>query len=271
MNQEEKKLFGTFMAIHPRFLEAASWKDGPDPPDVIITDVHGRKLGVELTAWLDEKQTTESITVQENEFRWLEALDAGHHPQPKHFERVQISFYPETRFLHQQRASFREKFFVLVDHVDKNWDDLFGNTRQKIWNDFKNYPTLRPHIRYLSFDSPLILRPRSPGARWIFSEPKGGLYDPRWATQALLDRINNKTNKENYIDLKSQHGFTELVLLLHRGLRGIMHNTPFDGVNWKLENSLDQARAELVKNPGRFDQVFLYFAYNEGKLIRLYP
>ncbi len=71
--------------------------------------------------------------------------------------------------------------------------------------------------------------------------------------------------------LKAEHGLAELVLLLHYGIRGILHNWPFEGVNWKLEDTLREARKNLAKGSGPFDRVFLYLAFNEGQLFTLYP
>lgn len=80
-----------------------------------------------------------------------------------------------------------------------------------------------------------------------------------------------KTSKENYSKLKEKFGLAELALLLNYGIRGIIHNTPFEGINWKIENSIDEARPTLANQPGSFDRAFLYLAYSEGRLITLYP
>jgi|SRR5215469_5254907 len=71
MKPEEQSFFESFMTVHPEFLDAKSWIPGPEPPDVILTDIHDRKLGIELTEWLDERQTTPSISDQENQMEWL--------------------------------------------------------------------------------------------------------------------------------------------------------------------------------------------------------
>ena len=68
------------MTGHPEFLEAKTWIPGPDPPDVILTDIHGRQVGIELTEWLDERQATPSIADRDNEMRWLTGLDTEHSP-----------------------------------------------------------------------------------------------------------------------------------------------------------------------------------------------
>lgn len=46
---------------------------------MIITDVQNRQIGVELTEWLDKRQTTPSIGEQKNQMKWLDSLDTEHH------------------------------------------------------------------------------------------------------------------------------------------------------------------------------------------------
>ena len=110
-------------------------------------------------------------------------------------------------------------------------------------------------------------RPR----RWATATPKGGAYDPKWATEALLERIEEKKSKPNYRNLKTQYGLAELVLLIHYGIRGLLHNAPFEGASWKIEDVVAAARANLAEDAGHFDRAFLYLAYNAGQLFLLYP
>ncbi len=266
MKPEEKLLFETFLTAHPDFLDIKAWVPGPEPPDVIATDSHARKIGIELTEWLDKEQTTPSIANQENQMRWLSALDTENHAPPKNFQYVQIWFRNGPRFSQREELSFREEFYRLVGHVDDNWEREMAGT-QKIWNDFGNYPTLGTHVYHVRFDDRAAFKP----SRWALGTPKGGAYDPRQTSEALLERIEEKKKKPNYVKLKAEHGLAELVLLLHYGIRGILHNWPFEGVNWKLEDTLREARKNLAKGSGPFDRVFLYLAFNEGQLFTLYP
>ena len=157
--------------------------------------------------------------------------------------------------------------YGLVTHIDSSWEREMGGTPQKIWNDFTNYPTLGKHTFQLRFEYRVPYKP----ARWVLGTPRGGAYDPRWATEALLQRIEEKKSKPSYAKLKAEHGLAELVLLLHYGIRGLVHNWPIEGLDWKIENSVDEARKDLNHDPGPFDRVFLYLAYNEGQLYTLYP
>jgi hypothetical protein len=266
MKLEEKLLFETFIAAHPGFLDIKTWVPGPDPPDVIATDSQARKIGIELTEWLDKQQTTPSIADQENQMRWLAALNTENQAPPQNFQYVQIRFRSGTRYSQRKELSFCEEFYRLIAHVDGNWEREMAGT-QKIWNDFGGYPTLRAHVCLVRFEDRAALKPQ----RWAIGTPKGSAYDPRRTTDALLERIGEKKNKPKYTKLKVEHGLAALVLLVHYGIRGILHNWPFEGVNWKLEDSLREARSNLAENSGPFDRVFLYLAFNEGQLSTLYP
>jgi hypothetical protein len=267
MRAEEKRLFETFIATHPKFLDIKTWNPGPEPPDIIAIDSHARKIGIELTEWLDKQQTTPSIANQENQMRWLSALDTENHAPPQNFQYAQIRFRRGTRFSQRQELSFCKEFYRLMTHVDDNWEVEMAGTPQKIWNDFSNYPTLETHVFLVRFDNRARFKP----SRWAVGTPSGGAYNPRQATEALLERIEDKKNKPNYTKLKAEHGLAEFVLLVHYGIRGILHNRPFEGINWKLEDTLREARSNLVENSGPFDRVFLYLAFNEGQLSTLYP
>jgi len=267
MKPDEESLFKSFMKAHPNFLGAMNWVPGPDPPDVVITDVQGRQSGIELREWLDQRETTPSIADQENEMKWLAALDTENSPPPKCFQCVHIWFHSGSRFSQRDEASFRKEFYQLISHVDDAWEREMAETPQKIWNDFTNYPTLRKYIFLVRFDDRMPFRPQP----WALGTPKGGAYNPRRMTEALLEGIEDKKSKPNYADLKIRHGLAELVLLMHYGIRGLLHNAPFGGVNWKIENVVAEARAYLALDHGPFDRVFLYLAYNEGQLFNLYP
>ncbi len=267
MKPEEQLFFETFLTMHPEFLGVKAWVPGPEPPDVILSDVHGRQLGVELTEWLDKRQTTASVADQENQMKWLAALDAENSTPPQHFQSAHVWFRRGTRFSRPEEVSFRKEFHDLMTHVDAIWEREMARNPQKMWNDFSNYPTLGKHVNLIRFEDRMPSRPR----RWALGTPKGGAYNPRWATQALSERIEEKKNKPNYANLKTQYRLSELVLLLHYGIRGLLHNAPFEGGTWKLEDTISEARANLAKDPGAFDRVFLYLAYNEGQLFTLYP
>jgi hypothetical protein len=271
VNRTERELFTTLIAMHPNFLEAQKWEEGPDPPDVIVTDRSGRRIGVELTEWLIPEQTTHSITLQQHEMNWRRSLDTEHHARPKNFGLVQITFRDDTRYVKRDEAAFQREFYSLIEDIDKRWEEEFGGTPQKLWNDFSKYPTLGQHVQAIWFYDHPRMQGVAGATGWVTSEARGGAYDPKWASEALHARIAEKINKQNYTSLKSEQNLSELVLVVHYGILGILHNSPFEGVGRHLDDVIAEVRSNLTSDHGPFDRVFLYLAFNEGSLDQLYP
>jgi hypothetical protein len=92
MRPEEEQLFASLLKSQPNFLNVARWVPGPDPPDIVLTNVSGQQLGIELTEWLDTEQTTPSITKTDNKMQWLVGLDSESHKPPRNFQFVRIDF-----------------------------------------------------------------------------------------------------------------------------------------------------------------------------------
>jgi hypothetical protein len=270
MKPEEKSLLENLLAIHRDFLGVKSWVEGPEPPDALVTDVQGRTIGVELTEWLSNEQTTPSIASQEREYGWFNVLGSEKHSPPLHFAFVTVRFRADMKAPQGQEDAFVREFYDLTSYVDESWEREMADNRQKLWNDFSKFPTVGKQVSLLRFMEHAALKPAN-GTKWVLGTPKGGAYDPRQATDALLDRIDEKKRKANYATLKSDYGLTELVLLVHYGIRGLLHNTPLEGLNWKLDDHVREAHANLAGDHGHFDRAFLYLAYNEGQLFTLYP
>lgn len=119
MKQPEKEILEIIIQTRPGFLDLAKWEEGPDPPDAIVIDKSWRRIGLELTEWLDTQQTTRSKTIQKHEIQWLLALDTEHHEPPTHFSPVQITFREDVRFSKLDEASFRKEFQELVAYLDQ--------------------------------------------------------------------------------------------------------------------------------------------------------
>jgi hypothetical protein len=59
--------------------------------------------------------------------------------------------------------------------------------------------------------------------------------------------------------------------LPYYGIRGLLPNAPLEGASWNIEDVISEVRANLAKDSGHFNRVFLYLAYNEGQPFTLYP
>lgn len=267
----DKALFEALLQNHPNFLNLESWTPGPDPPDIFVRDRSNHLLGLELTEWLDEKQTTHSITIQEHEIGWLQAINSSGRPRLNNFSRVTISFRNDVRFNREKVTEFCKEFHQLLKFIDSRWMTEIVSEPFCIWRDFERFPTLQHYVQMIWFPR---LPPRfaeSGQGWWVTGEGKGGAYDPEWTASALIERIKEKIGKAGYSDLKSRLGLSELILLLHYGIRGLMHNTPFEGVRLRRDEIVTRAKNVLASGSGPFNRVFLYFAFNQGELLSLYP
>ena len=58
LRDDEREAWRSFLAAEPEFTcdPIGSAVDGPDPPDVLCVTISGKKIGVELTKWVEREQ-----------------------------------------------------------------------------------------------------------------------------------------------------------------------------------------------------------------------
>ena len=100
---------------------------------------------------------------------------------------------------------------------------------------------------------------------------KGRSIRPPLGHGSFAGENRRKETQAELFRLEDAARLAELVLLVHYGIRGLMHNAPFEGASWKIEDVVAAARANLAEDAGHFDRAFLYLAYNDGQLFLLYP
>ncbi len=265
--QAEIEIFDALRHDHPEFEgDVVRWEAGPDPPDFIGTRRDGTRIGIELTEWLDGRQASASIRRTEAQYVVSEILKTKPPARPRNFSVVQVSLRDGARLTKRHLDTFRGEFFQLIAQLDANWEQLLSGYPLPMWTDFSGYPTVAKYVSSLLFHtSPVIGRTLG---HWIIFGPTGGAYTPRWAAKALLSRIETKTR---YRGLATTYGLAELILVVHYGLKGILHNTPYTGLNFGLNEIVQEVTVLLRKNHTTFQRVYLYFALNEGPLIQVWP
>lgn len=272
----ERAVLDSLLESFPGFLQGGlSWMPGPEPPDFIATSAAGQRLGLEMTEWLNEGQTSLSISNQDSRFKLLKALDSEHSDCPKPLTRVIICDRLDVPFRTQDRAEYvREVYRFINDHAPE-WH---ANDPIGIWkvSNLSGYPVLTRYCHCIALYGPrrLVTTPsglpwNGPGNAWIQFEPVGGVYDPKWSANALQLRIQAKTCK--YSGIHHEQKLKHFALLVHFGIRGIVHNTPYKGRNARLEDAAIQAHRCLLIDRGAFDSAYLYMNFNGGKLIKLFP
>ncbi len=265
---DDEQILDSLRAAHPTFEDVANWEAGPNPPDFLGTRRDGVKIGLELTEWLDAKQATPSIARTDSQYRWLEALATEKRPRPNRFDRVVLLFKKSTKFNEHDVQSFCDDFYALVRDADEHPDRSFLEGIHEVISDLSRYPTLRRHVSDLFFEH-LPDKFRVPGQRWVATAPKFYPDDPERAVRALLESIQKKISK--YPGLAKRLGLHELVLVVHYGLRGVLHASPHVRVDHTLEGLLSEVRSRLRDSLGPFSKIYLYIALNDGPLHLLYP
>jgi hypothetical protein len=267
----EKEVLDSLLKAFPGFLrEGLNWRPGSDPPDFIATGTRGERLGLEMTEWLNKSQTSVSISNQESRSQLLRLLDSEHRERPTPLTRVIITDRLDFPFRPGDRNAYVEEVYRLVEECGPQWEQQQALGIYRVSN-FAGYPTLAKNCISIGLYGP----PRfcndpnvdwnAPGLPWITFEPMGALYDPQWAVDALIGCIKKKTSK--YRDFHRVHSLDEFVLLVHYGIRGIAHNTPFRGRSAKLHDAERQVHEMLLNEHGAFDLVYLYMNFNGGKLV----
>jgi hypothetical protein len=77
----EKEAWRGFLAAEPEFAgdSIGSAVDGPDPPDVLCITISGKKIGVELTKWVEHEQLTSGKARESFEGSYLYIIESAKH------------------------------------------------------------------------------------------------------------------------------------------------------------------------------------------------
>jgi hypothetical protein len=275
--QEERNVLDTLVNAFPLFLGGVlNWHNGPEngPPDFLASTRYEKRFGLEITEWLAKGQTEVSISNQESRFQLLQAIASEQLERPYPLTRVVICDRLDVPFRRNDRDKYVQEIHKLISESAPLWHEKQALGIFKV-SDFSKYPTLRRYCICATLYGPprFCNDPKfdwtRPGLAWIAFEPVGGVYDPQWAVNALLERIDAKVRK--YSGIHKAQDLDHFTLLIHYGLRGLMHNTPYSGKSASLEDAARQAHGHLKTNYGEFDSAYLYMNFNGGKLIKVFP
>jgi hypothetical protein len=120
---EEHRVFTAFLAAAPLFAGSSvfDWRQpSKDPPDIECDLADGRKIGVELTSWLDESQIGSEKRVESVESSFRDAIQPEPPNQTEHIQFVWLT--PKRRMVPADGAPFRAEFLTLIEEIDKRWE-----------------------------------------------------------------------------------------------------------------------------------------------------
>lgn len=266
---EEREVFTAFLAAMPLFAGSpvADWRQpAKDPPDVEVDLADGRKVGVELTSWLDESQIGREKRAESLEFSFRDAIEPEPPNETEHIFLVWLA--PKRRMVGSHRAAFRSELLDLIDIIDKNWENIpWSDSPQGFnWTDFANYQTLAKYL-----DS-IDVHPRRPGMlkgglQWLTFPLRGGPYSPDWMVNALCECIAAKTAKY----AAKPTCMAEFHLLLHYD-KAFVYNTPVMGIDFGYAEAVKSATLRVGNAAGVFDKILVFVPVAEGQqAFQLYP
>ncbi|MGA8154358.1 MAG: hypothetical protein WB952_25670 [Terriglobales bacterium] len=267
----EKAIFESFTKFYPNFAGAkVKCEDGPDPPDFICAEESGLRVGVELGEWLNEQQTRESKERERLEDSYCSVLKSEEEEPPRNIGWVYLNSKPGLRLGAEDAVAFKAEFYECIKQTDTGWpnnperDDPQGHTLR----DFAEYPVMGKYLDGLHFQSRERINPIK-GIAWADFRPRGGAYSPKDAVAALLELLRKKTNK--YASLHREQDLVELYLVVYYD-QGLIHNTPYFGLNFGLDEVAKAASAEVAKNPGPFQKIFLFNSIDQDMAVyQLWP
>lgn len=271
LRPEERSVFQAFYGVCPNFADPpVSWADGADPPDVLCTDSAGNLVGVELGEWLNEAQIRSNKRLERWQDSYLKVIRSQDERPPNNFAIVWLGPKPAVELSASDGAVFRLELLSLLRQIDNEWPKHreWHSPQGAFVRELAGYPCV---ARYLTHTH---VHPKSgsgvvPGIPWIRFPARGGFYSSRDAVDALLELLRDKTAK--YADLHAKEGLTELYLVAYYN-KALFYNSTYLAPSFGLPEVASIAAAEVAKNPGPFQKIFLFNATKPGlEVFQLWP
>jgi hypothetical protein len=141
---EDSRVLQSLLVWYPEFLEKnLHWQPGPEneTPDFIGTSNNGKRFGLELTEWLDKRQTGVSISNQEARFKLLNGINSEGLSCPEPLTQVLICDRLDVPFRKTDLQNYSRELHDLIAYSAPRWKD---NQVWGIWNvkDLASYRTL---------------------------------------------------------------------------------------------------------------------------------
>lgn len=269
--------FEAFKRVHPNFagrpLVTIQW--GGDPPDVLCLDAAGKRIGVELVQWVNERQMAASKARSKIQDSYRLAIRSSYQQPPTNIGLVYIHAKDKTILEPQNATAFRKELYDFVARIDADWlkNPEWDHPQGYWFTDFTGCPRLSQYIERLHFYARGRRFDPQLGADWLTFRAHGGAYASDWMRDALLQNIRRKIQKyakpHNRLKLQQQQ-LAEFCLLAYYD-EAVLHNTPYDGPGFGFPEIAATVSRELAANPHPCDKVFLYSPIEEVPVIQIWP
>jgi hypothetical protein len=271
----ERAAFRGFLDAEPLFAgEAISeWDLAPsDPPDVLCKTSTGRRVGLELTGWLNEDQIAAAKGIDAAQGTFLRAIAPEPPNDTEEVGMVWLSPRAKARVKPADAGPFRAELLRLVQDVDAAWSKPGGrpSPQGERRNVFSQYPMLARYLEQVKF-FPRYAFGSGPflkgGRHWLTFPCRGGAYSSEPMVEALKERIADKVGRYG----QRPGDLEEFDLLVHYDLAW-EYNTPVETPAFSYADAASEAADFIDGDPGVFDKIFVFVPHAEGKTVfRVYP
>jgi hypothetical protein len=115
--------FDAFRLAHPAF---AGWpllniQRGGEPPDLLCLDAQGKRVGVELVQWINERQMAESKARYKLEESYRHVIRSTYVQPPKNIGMIFISAKDKTPLEPANATAFHHELYKFLSEVDAAW------------------------------------------------------------------------------------------------------------------------------------------------------
>lgn len=272
LRDDEREAWRGFVAAEPEFAgdPIGSAVDGPDPPDVLCVTISGKKIGVELTKWVEHEQVTSDKALESFEESYLHIIESVNHARPDRIGWVWL--HPKPRRVKSEDVNqFRAELYDFLARenglTDPEWEHPQGAAVQ----DFIGFPVLDSYLDSLWIFPRRRMQLLPAGQNWITFDSVGGAYTPTWMVQAAIDRIlaKNRDYEDRYLHLL--HALDELILVCHYCDEALLLNTPSHAPELDFTAIASRVAHVLANDDEVFDRIFLFNPYEVPKVIQVYP
>jgi hypothetical protein len=269
----ERDVFEAFLQAAPTFAGAAvaNWSQPTnDPPDIEAELVDGRKVGIDLTSWLDESQIGLEKKTEFVEMSLREAIQPEPPNETEHIFNLWMT--PKRHVIPADRQDFRTQLLALTEEIDKRWESepAWQSPQGFLWTDFTRHPMLAKYLESVD------VHPRRPsipsttrrrGLHWLTFPMRGGAYAPGWMAGALCECVQAKIAKY----AAKPAGTSEFHLLAHYD-KAFAYNTPVQGIDFGYADAAKVAAVRIGASVGVFDKIFVFVRVTDGQQVfQLYP
>ena len=272
LRDDEREAWRGFLAAEPEFAgdPIGSAVDGPDPPDILCVTISRKKIGVELTKWVEREEVASGKALESFEESYLHIIESANHARPDRIGWVWL--HPKARRVKPEDVNqFRAELYDFLARenglTDPEWERPQGAAVQ----DFIGFPVLDSYLDSLWIFPRRRMQLLPAGQTWIAFESAGSADTPTWMVQAAIDRILAKTRDYEDRNLHLLHALDELHLVCHYRDEALLHDTPSHAPDFDFTAIALRVAQVLANDAEVFDRIFLFNPYEVPKVIQVYP